>query len=188
LIETALSLAGEPLAAQEASELARLLREWDGRAAPDSIGCSAYHVFLDVLAKELFEVRLGKERLARYRALPALDLEALVSGVLDDATAGGSDVWSEPGAVREAVRKEPARGVARALVRARPGPEALGVGRAARAALPRARSPRPALGPFPYGGAPHAVLAADIRASIHLRSRSRPRRVSPWTPPRSTSR
>src|SRR5439155_8424438 len=90
VVATALSLAGEPLAAQEAGELAKLLREWDGRAAIDSVGASAYHIFLGVLAEELFEPRLGKERLARYLALPALDLEALVASVLQDAAAGGA--------------------------------------------------------------------------------------------------
>ena len=159
LVETALSLAGAPLAAQEASELARVLRDWDGRAAPDSIGCSAYHVFLDVLAKELFEGRLGKERLARYRALPALDLEALVLGVLDDAAAGGSDVWSQPDAVREAVQKSLREAWLALSFEHGPDPRRWVWGALHQLRFRGLSRAHPGLGPFPYGGAPHAVLA-----------------------------
>ncbi len=160
LAQTALSLAGEPLAAQEASELARLVREWDGHAAIDSVGSSAYHVFLAVLAEELFEPRLGEERLARYLALPAVDLEALVFGVLQDAAAGGADVWSEPGAVREAVIKS-LRGAWLALsFEHGPDPRRWTWGRLHELRF-RALSPaHTGQGPFHYGGAPHAVLAA----------------------------
>ena len=165
LIQTALSLAGEPLAAQEASELARLLREWDGRAALDSIGCSAYHVFLDVLAKELFEARLGAERLARYRALPALDLEALVFGVLDDAAAGGSDVWSEPGAVREAVRKSLREAWLALSFEHGPDPRRWVWGALHELRFRGLSRAHPGLGPFPYGGAPHAVLASGYSSA-----------------------
>ncbi len=161
LIDTALSLAGEPLAAQEASELAKLLREWDGRASSESVGSSAYHVFLDGLARELFEDRIGKDLLSRYLALPALDLEALVSDVLQDAAAGGAgDVWSDPGAVRAAVIKslreawlalsfergpDPRRWIWGSLHELRFRPLAGGQ----------------ELGPFRYSGAPHAVLASS---------------------------
>ena len=160
LAEKALALVGEPLAAQEAIELARLLREWDGRAAPDSIGCSAYHVFLDVLAKELFEARLGEERLARYRALPALDLEALVYGVLDDAAAGGSDVWSEPGSVRDAVRKSLREAWLALSFEHGPDPRRWVWGALHPLRFRGLSDADPGLGPFPYGGAPHAMLAA----------------------------
>jgi penicillin G amidase len=161
LVETALALAGEPLAAQEASELARLLREWDGRAAIDSVGSAAYHVFLDVLAEELFEPRFGEERLARYLALPALDLEALVSGVLQDAAAGGAgDVWSEPEAVRAAVVKSLREAWLALSFEHGPDPRRWGWG-ALHELRFRALAPnRPDLGPFRYGGAPHAVLTA----------------------------
>jgi penicillin amidase len=164
LVQSALGLAGEPLAAQEAGELARLLREWDGHASLDSIGCSAYHVFLDVLAKELFGARLGEERLARYRALPALDLEALVLGVLEDAAAGGSDVWSEPGAVRDAVRKSLREAWLALSFEHGPDPRRWVWG-ALHPLRFRGLARNPGLGPFPYGGAPHAVLAAGYSSA-----------------------
>jgi penicillin amidase len=160
LIGTALSLAGDPLEAQEASELARLLREWDGHAAVDSVGSSAYHVFLGVLARELFEVRLGEERLGRYLALPAIDLEALVGGVLDDAAAGGADVWSEPTAVRAAVRKSLREAWLALSFEHGPDPRRWVWGGLHELRFRALASAQSASGPFHYGGAPHAVLAA----------------------------
>jgi penicillin amidase len=165
LIESALAFAGEPLAAQEASELARLLREWDGRASPDSVGCSAYHVFLDVLAKELFEARLGEERLARYRSLPALDLEALVLGVLDDAAAGGSDVWSEPGAVRDAVKTSLREAWLALSFEHGPDPRRWVWGALHPLRFRGLSGAHAEIGPFRYGGAPHAVLAAGYSSA-----------------------
>jgi penicillin amidase len=162
LVDTALSLAGEALAAQEARELARLLRDWDGRASADSVGASTYHVFLDVLAEELFSARLGKERLARLLALPALDLEALVFGVLRDAAAGGSgDVWSEPEAVRKAVIGSLREAWLALSFRLGPDPRRWVWGPIHELRF-RALDPSGAgLGPFGYGGAPHAVLASS---------------------------
>jgi penicillin amidase len=159
LVDTALSLAGEPLAAQEAIELARLLREWDGRASADSIGSSAYHTFLRVLAEQLFEARLGKERLARYLALPALDLEALVAGVLDDAAAGGRDVWSEPDIVRAAVRKSLREAWLALSFEHGPDPRRWTWGALHPLTFRALSDGNAPLGPFAYGGAPHAVLA-----------------------------
>jgi penicillin amidase len=161
LVDTALSLAGEPLEAQEARELARLLREWDGRASAASVGASVYHVFLDVLAEELFAVRLGKERLARLLALPALDLEALVLGVLRDAAAGGGDVWSEPEAVRKAVIGSLREAWLALSFHHGPDPRRWLWG-AMHELRFRALDPsHGSLGPFRYGGAPHAVLASS---------------------------
>jgi penicillin amidase len=159
LVTTALSLAGE-LGAQESVELARLLRDWDGRAAPDSIGSSAYHVFLSVLAKELFEERLGKERLERYRALPAVDLEALVYGVLQDAEGGGADVWSEPDSVRAAVVKSLREAWLALSFEHGPDPRRWTWGSLHELRFRPIGRTIPELGPFRYGGAPHAMLAA----------------------------
>jgi penicillin amidase len=159
LVATALSLAGE-LGAQEAVELARLLREWDGRASADSVGSSAYHIFLGVLAKELFEARLGEAPLARYRELPAVDLEALVYGVLLDAAAGGSDVWSQPDAVRTAVVKSLREAWLALSFEHGPDPRRWAWGSLHELRFRGIGRARPELGPFRYGGAPHAVLAA----------------------------
>ncbi len=160
LVATALSLAGEPLAAQEATELARLLREWDGRAAADSVGSSAYHVFLAVLAEELFEARLGEEPLARYLALPGVDLEALVYGVLRDAAAGGADVWSQPDTVRAAVIKSLREAWLALSFEHGPDPRRWVWGSLHELRFRGLARSQPELGPFRYGGAPHAVLAA----------------------------
>ncbi len=161
LVDMALSLAGEPLSGQEASELARLLRDWDGRASPDSVGSSTYHVFLDGLAEELFEPRIGADRLERYLALPALDLEALVYGVLRDAAAGGAgDVWSEPTAVRDAVIRSLREAWLALSFRFGPDPRRWIWGPIHVLRFHTLDGSGLGQGPYPYGGAPHALLAA----------------------------
>jgi acyl-homoserine lactone acylase PvdQ len=107
LIETALALAGEPATAgREAREVARALREWDGRSSSQSVGAAVYHVFLDVLLREVFEPEMGKDLLGRYLALGRSDPTHLLSRTLIAAEQGlgESEGWSDPGAVRTAVR------------------------------------------------------------------------------------
>ena len=69
-IETALALAGDPESlGSEASGVAKLLREWDGRASSTSVGAAVYHVFLDILLRKVFAPEMGDDLLRRYLAL-----------------------------------------------------------------------------------------------------------------------
>ena len=160
LAALALELAGDAPVAREARELSDLLRAWDGRATPESVGATAYHTYLDVLADSLFAERVGPERWERYLALESVDLEALVLGVLRDAARGeAADGWAEPARVGR-LASEGLRATWLALsYRHGADPRRWSWG-SVHALRFRARRGSPAgLGPFPYGGAPHAVLA-----------------------------
>jgi len=106
LVASALVLAerGERLP-PEANELIGLLRGWDGRSTPDSVGAAAFHVFLSCLTEELFERHLGEELTRRYLALPFVDPGQVVFGIVSAAaehdTGGG---WADPVVVGAAVR------------------------------------------------------------------------------------
>jgi penicillin amidase len=107
LIETALELAGDPaLLGTEASEVARTLREWDGKAPSSSIGATVYHVFLDLLLRAVFEPEMGKDLLRRYLALGRAQPTHLLHQTLVAAREGRGEAegWSDPESVREAVR------------------------------------------------------------------------------------
>jgi len=107
LIASALVLAehGERLP-PEANELIGLLREWDGRSTPDSVGAAAYHVFLSCLTNELFERHLGEELTRRYLALPLADPAQVVFGIVHAAAGGDAGGgWADPVVVGAAVRK-----------------------------------------------------------------------------------
>jgi penicillin amidase len=106
LVKSALVLAerGERLP-PEANELIGLLREWDGRSTPDSVGAAAFHVFLSCLTEELFERHLGEDLTRRYLALPFVDPGQVVFGIVNAAAerdAGGG--WADPVVVGSAVR------------------------------------------------------------------------------------
>ncbi len=106
LVASALVLAerGERLP-PEANELIGLLRDWDGRSTPESVGSAAYHVFLSRLTSEIFERHLGEELTRRYLALPLADPSHVVFGIVSAAAAG--DVgggWADPVVVGAAVR------------------------------------------------------------------------------------
>jgi penicillin amidase len=107
LVASALELAqrGEKLP-PEAGELIGLLREWDGRSSPDSVGAAAYHVFLACLTQELFERHLGEDLTRRYLALPLGDPAQVVFGIVHasaEGDAGGG--WADPVVVGAAVRE-----------------------------------------------------------------------------------
>ena len=146
LIASALVLAerGERLP-PEANELIGLLREWDGRSTPDSVGAAAYHVFLSCLTSELFERHLGEDLTRRYLALPFVDPGQVVFGIVHAAAErrrrrrlGGPRGGGRGGA------REPARGLAAALLPARLESPQVALGRPARAALPSLRPGRAA--------------------------------------------
>ena len=106
LVASALVLAehGERLP-PEANELIGLLREWDGRSTPDSVGAAAYHVFLSCLTNELFERHLGEDLTRRYLALPLADPSQVVFGIVQAAAGGDAGGgWADPVVVGSAVR------------------------------------------------------------------------------------
>jgi penicillin amidase len=89
----------------EANELIGMLRDWDGRSTPDSVGAAAFHVFLSCLTRELFERHLGEDLTRRYLALPFVDPGQVVYGIVRAAAkrdAGGG--WADPVVVGAAVR------------------------------------------------------------------------------------
>jgi penicillin amidase len=106
LVASALLLAerGERLPS-EANELIGLLRDWDGRSTPDSVGAAAFHVFLSCLTEELFERHLGRELTRRYLALPFVDPGQIVFGIVSAAAGrGAGGGWADPVVVGAAVR------------------------------------------------------------------------------------
>lgn len=76
--------------ASEAREVLDLLAGWDGRAAPESIGAAAYHVFLERLTRSVLEQQLGPELSRRYAALPQADPEQVVVQLVRAAATGSS--------------------------------------------------------------------------------------------------
>lgn len=165
LVDLALRLVGDAPRDQEGAEIERLLRAWDGRATADSAGNAVYHVWLHSVAEALFAGRLGKELYDRYLAVPSLDLEGLVMGVLTDAAAGGAgDGWSDPERVRQALGESLREAWLGLSFRLGPDPRQWTWGRIHPLRF-HAPGGEVALGPFPYGGSPHAVQIADYAKS-----------------------
>jgi penicillin amidase len=107
-IETALVLAGDPESlGTEASAVAKMLRDWDGRASSPSVGAAVYHVFLDLLLRAVFEPEMGEDLLRRYLAFARADPAQLLHQTLVAVKEGRDETegWSDPGEVREAVRR-----------------------------------------------------------------------------------
>jgi penicillin amidase len=106
LVATGLRVAEEagPLS-REAREVADLLREWDGRSTPGSIGAAAFHVWLTALTEHLLAEPLGDELLRRYLALPQADPPEVVYAAVSDVADRDDLRAAEAERVREAVRR-----------------------------------------------------------------------------------
>jgi penicillin amidase len=106
LVATGLRVAEEagPLS-REAREVADLLREWDGRSTPGSIGAAAFHVWLTALTEQLLAEPLGDELLRRYLALPQADPPEVVYAAVSDVADRDGSQAAEAERVREAVRR-----------------------------------------------------------------------------------
>jgi penicillin amidase len=93
----------------ESQEIAQLLAAWDGGSDPESVGASAYHVFVERLASEVFGLMLGEELANRYRALPQVDASsvvfALVRSATEDDPAAALDVENLRDVVRDSLRE-----------------------------------------------------------------------------------
>jgi penicillin amidase len=110
LVATGLRVAekGGPLT-REAREVADLLRDWDGRSSPGSIGAAAFHVWLVALTDQILSDELGTALLGRYLALPQADppevVYAVVSAVAEGPGASGADADRVRQAVRQSLRE-----------------------------------------------------------------------------------
>jgi penicillin amidase len=110
LVATGLRVAeeGGPLT-REAREVADLLRDWDGRSSPGSIGAAAFHVWLVALTDQILSDELGSALLGRYLALPQADppevVYAAVNAVAEGSGASGADADRIRQAVRQSLRE-----------------------------------------------------------------------------------
>ncbi len=169
LVRAVLALS-EPAAAlaPEAREVLDLLASWDGRAAPESIGAAAYHVFLERLTRSVLEQQLGPELSRRYAALPQADPEQVVFQLMRQAAEGSSRDARKRAA--ETVRATLRETWFQLSYRMGPNRRKWSWGRlhslAFRTFVPGApgRLVRSALGPFPYGGSGSTVSAAEYLA------------------------
>ncbi len=167
LVATSLRVAEEAGAlSSEAREVADLLRAWDGRSTPGSVGAAAFHVWLAALTEELLEAPLGEGLLRRYLALPQADppevVYAAVSAVAERDGAAGADAAQ----VQEAVRKSLRETFFRLAYRLGPNRSKWRWGRlhslAFRPFLPTPPGAPPApLGPFEVGGSGGTLNAAE---------------------------
>jgi penicillin amidase len=108
LVASALALAGtEREWSIQARDVVLLLRDWDGRSTPESVGASAYHVFVENLTASLLGLSIGDELTQRYRALREVDTHAVLIELIRLANAGGLPALDEvaPEQIQEAVRQ-----------------------------------------------------------------------------------
>lgn len=160
LVEAALAMADA--AGGRHDDAAAILRDWDHRTTPDSVGAAVYHLFLDRLLRELFAERLGAELLDRYLALGRASHAELALRVVSGEAGPGP--WASRAWVRDAVQRS-LRDVGYRL------PVELGANRNkwawGRLHALRFRPLWPggpdALGPFAYGGDASSLLATDYR-------------------------
>ncbi len=105
LVAMVLELAGpvEQLSV-ESQEIAEFLGAWDGGSGPESVGASAYHVFVERLASEVFGLLLGEELANRYRALPQVDASSVVFEFVRSATEGDPAAALDVDNLRDVVR------------------------------------------------------------------------------------
>jgi len=74
----------------EGSEIAGLLRNWDGRASSRNSGAAVYHLLLASLSAKLLEPVLGVSLTERYLALRQADPDQIIFEIVRDVAAGTS--------------------------------------------------------------------------------------------------
>ncbi len=160
-VARALDLAGEAPLGDEAAEVARLLRAWDGEMRADSVGAALYHAFHHELVEQLFADRLGQDLLRRYLELPHVSPVPLAARVVASAAKGGGDSsgWDDPARVAAAVRESLHRAWLRLSVEIGPNREKWTWGRLHPLSFRPLLPVRSGLGPFPYGGDAATVAA-----------------------------
>ncbi len=153
----------------ETRQAVEILRSWDGRSTPTSVGAVAYHVFLTKLIERLFEPTLGEDLLRRYLALRGVAPQSLARGALEEVSEGGEPKapWSEAAFVSEAVERSLRDVWITSSVRMGANRAKWTWGRLHRLSFaplsPGAwrGGPADALGPWPYGGDDGSVQVAE---------------------------
>jgi penicillin amidase len=162
-----LALAGEGARRhREEREVIRLLEGWNGEATADSRGAAVYHVLRRRLVRSLLEPALGPELLARYLALPRVDLDGLLDRAIGDPAARGSgEPWMEPAFVADALRRALRETWLALSVELGANRERWTWGRLQQLrfdALWPGAWPGGRVGPFPYGGDGTTVAVAEV--------------------------
>jgi len=167
LVATGLHIAeeGGPLS-REAREVADLLREWDGRSTPGSVGAAAFHVWLAALTEALLAEPLGQTLLQRYLSLSLADPPEVVYATVRGVAEGDGTGAAEADRVREAVRKSLRDTFFRLSYRLGPNRSKWRWGRLHELVftpfLPTAAgAPAGQLGPFEVGGSGGTLSAAE---------------------------
>jgi penicillin amidase len=167
LVATALRVAeAENALSREAREVADLLREWDGRSTPASVGAAAFHVWLAALTEDLLSEPLGEGLLRRYLALPQADPPEVVYAAVSDVADRDGASAAEVDRVRDAVRRSLRDTFFRLAYRLGPNRAKWRWGRIHRLAfrpfLPVAPGAPPGhLGPYEVGGSGGTLSAAE---------------------------
>ena len=106
LVAALLRLAGTtPELSPEASEVADLLRSWDGVAGTDSRGAVAFQLLIGHLLDESL-LPIGSQLMDRYLSVPGVEATALVENIVVGAARSGREGgWTDPEAVSAAVRE-----------------------------------------------------------------------------------
>jgi penicillin amidase len=102
-----LQLAGSaPELSPEATEVADLLRSWDGMASVESRGAAAFQLLIGHLLEEIILPIAGPDLMDRYLSLPGVEGMDLVQGiVIGAARAGRQGGWADSEIVSAAVRE-----------------------------------------------------------------------------------
>ena len=89
----------------ESQEIARLLDAWDGSSPPESVGATAYHVFVEQLTSAVFGLVIGEALADRYRALPQVDVSNVVFALLRSAANDDPVAMLDADSLREVARE-----------------------------------------------------------------------------------
>jgi penicillin amidase len=168
VIAHALRLAGDEASlSAEAREIAALLRGWDGASGAESSGAAAYHVFLESLSHRLLAADLGDSLLQRYLALPQVDPDGIVLGILASAASGKGEppIGTAAVTVAQQVRESLGEAWLRLSYELGASRDKWRWGRLHalrfRTYGAHRRNHDAALGPFPYGGSSDSPNAAE---------------------------
>jgi penicillin amidase len=150
----------------EAREVADLLRAWDGRSTPASVGAAAFHVWLAALTEELLAEPLGEELLHRYLSLPQADPPEVIYSTVSTLDEREHASAADAARIREAVRRSLRETFFRLTYRLGPNRAKWRWGRlhelVFRPFLPDPSDARPsALGPYEVGGSGGTLNAAE---------------------------
>jgi penicillin amidase len=169
MIATLLELAGpvEQLSV-ESQEIVRWLRDWGGNSGAESVGAAAYHVFIDRLTGEVFDLVLGKGLADRYRALPQVDTSSVVFALVRSAADKDPAAAIDDDRLRDLIRDSLRETWLRLSFELGANREKWGWGRLHRLSFrpfgdAQAGSDFDALSNIPYGGSGDTINTAEFR-------------------------